>query len=469
MSSEADQQRASPAASCGGEARGRDGGAVSTDDRPPPGAPAARRPRRTAIPAAVVLAAWALFLTAVWLLGRYKEANTDGHLALGAMPLFGSWEWHFGAHLLVPAAAGTVVIAFLPALAARLRWRWAAVATALAAAGFGLALAYAHSHPHTWHDLNYHYGDPIHFVDDAGGVVPFLETYTDLQLEGAFPVHLQSHPPGLVLFLWAAAQIGLKGLLFENTLITLAAAASVLAALAIARDVAGERLARRAAPFLVIAPAAFWHSNADIVFGGVTLSAVACLILATGRTGSNAALLTAAGGLLAGAALMLAFSSALLAIPVVVVAVLRRRWGVLLAGGALAALVVLAPLLWGYWWLDGLAATRVRYYAGVATARGYWYFLIANPAVFALALGPATAVALSRLRDRRMWIVVGSCLAAVAVADLSGMSSSETERIWQPFMPLVLLAGCALPRPRPWLALQLAVALALTATLRVQW
>lgn len=470
MSSEADALRAPEAAVRGDAPRRRDGPGP-TAGRPPrrdPKRPMSER-RRTAILSASVLAAWALFLAAVWRLGQYKESITEGHLALGAMPLFGRWEWHFGAHLLVPAAAGAIVIALLPALAARLRWRWAAAATALAAAGFGLALAYAHSHPHTWEDMHYHYGDPIHFVDDAGGVAPFLETYTDVQLEGSFPVHLQSHPPGLVLFLWAAAQIGLKGLLFENTLITLAAAASVVAALAIARDVAGERLARRAAPFLVIAPAAFWHSNADIVFAGVTLSAVACLVLATGRTGANAAWLTAAGGLLAGAALMLSFSSALLAIPVLVVAAARRRWGVLLAGGALAALVVLAPLLWGYWWLEGLATTRVRYYAGVAEARGYWYFLIANPAVFALALGPATAVALARLRDRRMWIVVGSCLAAVAVADLSGMSSSETERIWQPFMPLVLLAGCALPRPRPWLVLQLAVALALTATLRVQW
>ncbi|WP_026923640.1 hypothetical protein [Glycomyces arizonensis] len=425
--------------------------------------------RRTAVLTASVLAGWALLLAVVWRLGQYKDAVTEEHLALGAIPLYGRWEWHFGAHLLVPAAVGALIIAFLPAVAARWRWRWAALATALAAIAFGLALAYAHSHPGTWEDLHRNYGEPIHYVDDAGGVGPFLETYTGIQSTNDFPVHLQSHPPGLVLFLWAAAQVGLKGLLFENTVISLAVAAAVLAALAIARDVAGERLARRAAPFLVVAPAAFWHSNADIVFGGVTLTAVACLILATNRTGAKAAVLTAAGGLLAGAGLMLSFSSGLLVIPVIAVALWRRRWGVLVAGGALAGLVVLAPLLWGYWWLDGLTTTRERYYAGVATARGYWYFLIANPAVFALALGPATAVALARLRERRMWIVVGSCLAAVAVADVSGMSSSETERIWQPFMPLVLLAGCALPRPRPWLVLQLAVALVLTAALRVQW
>ncbi|MCH7232296.1 glycosyltransferase family 39 protein [Glycomyces sp. L485] len=425
--------------------------------------------RRKAALTAAALAAWALLLVAAWLLGQYKVAITEKSLKLGAMPLFGRWEWHFEPRLLVPVAVGALIIAVLPAIARDRRWRLAVAATALAGIAMSLALAYAHSHPGTWEDLHHHYGDPIHFVDDAGGVRPFLETYTDIQRTGAFPIHLQSHPPGLVLFLWAAAQIGLKGVLFENTVTMLAVAAAIVAALAIARDVAGERLARRAAPFLVVAPAAFWHTNADIVFGGVTLTALACLILATGREGPKAVWLTVVGGLLAGAALMLSFSMVLLAIPLVVVALRRRRWIVLAAGGALAALVVLTPLVWGYWWLDGLQATRERYYHGVASVRGYWYFLIGNPAVFALALGPATAVALARLRDRRMWIVVGSCLAAVALAALSGMSSAETERIWQPFMPLVLLAGCALNRPRAWLALQLAVAVVLAAALRVQW
>jgi methylthioxylose transferase len=425
--------------------------------------------RRAAVLTAAVLAAWALFLCGVWVLGQYKLAVTDGSLQLGAMPLYGSWEWHAEAALLVPIALGALIIWVLPVVAARWRWRYAVVATAVCGVVFSLALGLAHSHPRTFTDLDHHYADNVHVVDDAGGFGPFLEHYTDLQLDGAYPVHLQSHPPGLVLLLWGAARIGLEGLLFQNTLIKLGVAAAIVAALAIGRDVAGERLARRAAPFLVVAPAAFWQNNADLIFGGVTLSAVACLVLATSRAGPRAAALAVAGGLLAGAALMLSFSAALLALPVIAVAVWRRRWGVLLGGGAVAAAAVLAPLLWGYWWLEGLQATRVRYYAGVASVRGYWYFLVANLAVFALALGPAIAVALARLRHRRMWIVVGSCLAAVAVAALSGMSSSETERIWQPFMPLVLLAGCALPRPRAWLALQLTAVVVLTAALRVPW
>ncbi|THV29544.1 hypothetical protein [Glycomyces paridis] len=421
--------------------------------------------RRTAL----ALLAWTALLALVWLLGQVKLASTEGDLHLGAMPLYGAWQWRLDPVLLVPIATGAIVIAVLPAAARVLRWRFAVLATAVAGSALSLALALAHSHPRIWGDTEYHYAAHRHLVDDAGGFGPFLRDYTAVQLAGDVPVHLQSHPPGLVLFFWAAERIGLEGLVFQNIVIQLAVAAAIVAALTIGRDVAGERAARKAAPFLVVAPAAFWHTNADIVFGGVTLAAVACLVLATGRSGGRAAALTVAGGLLAGAALLLSFSAALLAVPVLAVAILRRRWGVLLFGGAVAGAVVLAPLAWGYWWFEGLQTTRVRYYAGVASVRGYWYFLIANLAVFALALGPATAVALARLRDRRMWIVVGSCLAAVAVADLSGMSSSETERIWQPFMPLVLLAGCALPRPRPWLALQLAVAVVLAAALWVPW
>ncbi|SDL22388.1 hypothetical protein SAMN05216298_3135 [Glycomyces sambucus] len=424
---------------------------------------------RPAVRSALVLGAWALLLAAAWVLGQVKLAVTEGRHQLGAMPLFGSWEWHLDATLLVPVAVGALLIAVLPAVAARWRWRWTVAATAVAGVLFSLALTVAHSHPRTWTDLDHHYAGHAHLIDDAGGPGAFLAGYTTHQLAGEFPIHFQSHPPGLVLFFWGAGRLGLDGLVFQNAVVQLGVAAAVAAALIAGRDVAGERLTRRAAPFLVVAPAAFWHNTADLVFAGVTLAAVACLVPATNRTGTRAAVLAVSGGLLAGAALLLSFSAALLAIPVIVVAVRRRRWGVLLAGGAVAAAVVLAPLAWGYWWLDGLRTTRVRYYAGVASIRGYWYFLLANLAVFALALGPAVAVALSRLRDRRMWIVVGSCLAAVALADLSGMSSAETERIWQPFMPLVLLAGCALTRPRAWLALQLAVAVVLAAALRVQW
>ncbi|NDL58158.1 hypothetical protein [Phytoactinopolyspora mesophila] len=450
------------------------------------------RPTRLTL---LVLVAWVVLLVGVRLLGLHVVATRDADLKLRAIPLYGDWQWGISWWLLAPIVAGSVFIAVLPPLVQRWSWRGVLAATAAAGVVFSLALALAETHPTVWSDIHHTYAGHIGFIDDAGGVEPFLREYAESQLIPAYPVHLRSHPPGLLLFFWWAAEAGVSGVVFQNVVAMAGAAAMIVAALAILRDVASERTARAAAPFLVVVPAAVWQTNADIIFAGAGLAAVACLILATGRSGRETVAFTVAGGLLAGIALMLSFGIALLAIPVVVIAVWRKRWWVLVGGGALAAVVVALPLVWGYWWVEGLGATRVRYFDGVASARGYWYFLIANPAVYALALGPAIVVALSRLRDRRVWLVVGAGLAVVAMANLSGLSSGETERIWQPFMPLVLLAGCALDRTsgascgssaggpalqdaadrralgevRGWLTLQLVVTVALVAALRVPW
>ena len=57
---------------------------------------------------------------------------------------------------------------------------------------------------------------------------------------------------------------------------------------------------------------------------------------------------------------------------------------------------------------------------------------------------------------------------------IRSFKGKETERIWQPFMPLVLLAGGALAASRlsagrRWLGLQVTVAIALQMTLRSPW
>jgi hypothetical protein len=64
---------------------------------------------------------------------------------------------------------------------------------------------------------------------------------------------------------------------------------------------------------------------------------------------------------------------------------------------------------------------------------------------------------------------VYAALLALLVADLSGMSKAETERIWLPFA-LWLLPACALlTRPRAWLAAQAVLALLLNHLLRTGW
>ena len=173
---------------------------------------------------------------------------------------------------------------------------------------------------------------------------------------------------------------------------------------------------------------------------------------------------------------MLSYGLVLLAVIPITVAVARRRLRPLLVATIGAVLVGAVFLAAGFWWVAGLAATRERYCAGVASRRPYDYFLLGNLAAFALAIGPATVVGLAWLRDRRALLLVGGALLAVALADLSGMSKAEVERIWLPFVPWVLLACAAIvcTRARPTAARlclvgQAATAIAIQTTVRSPW
>jgi hypothetical protein len=104
----------------------------------------------------------------------------------------------------------------------------------------------------------------------------------------------------------------------------------------------------------------------------------------------------------------------------------------------------------------------------VARIRPYSYFLLGNLAAFGVAVGPATAVALASLRHRGTWILVAGGLAMVALADLSGLSKGEVERIWLPFVPWVMVATSELS-PRIWLGLNAAFAVLVELALNTTW
>lgn len=269
--------------------------------------------------------------------------------------------------------------------------------------------------------------------------------------------HVQTHPPGTLLTLWGLDRIGLGGAMPAALLMVSGGAAAMPAALIAAREVAGEDRARVAAPYLVLAPAAIWiATSADALYAGVVGWGVALIVLATGRAGRRSTLLALGGGLLLGLALMLSYGLVLAWTIPAVVAVARRRIRPLAIAAAGPLVVVAAFAAAGFWWLDGYEAARDSYYGGVAASRPYPFFFFSNLAAFAVALGPAVCVGLARLRDRSAWLLVGGGLTAIAIADLSGMSKGEVERIWLPFAPFVMLAACALPADRgtarAWLA-----------------
>ena len=257
----------------------------------------------------------------------------------------------------------------------------------------------------------------------------------------------------------------------------MAIGASAGTAVAVAARAAGhEDLARAALPFAVLFPGAVWVGvSADGMFAAVLAWGVALLVVAVAASGARAAVAAAAGGLLLGLTCYLSYGlvlGGLVAAPVALVALRRRRIAPVAVAVIAAALVAAAFTLAGFSWFDGLAKVRVIYAASIAAGRPYSYFVWANLAAFALAVGPAAVAGVRRMlagpRDLPFLLVAGA-LAAMLVADVSGLSKAEVERIWLPFGIWTVLACARLPRARRWLAAQAVLALLVNHLLLTTW
>jgi hypothetical protein len=409
-----------------------------------------------------------VLVVAAHLWGRHL-LDTGHRLQLGrrgAPPLVGDPDWRLGVRALPALALAALAMVGGPALAGRLRWRPLLLTALLFAAAWAVALAVIDPGGLTRPLLLR--GEYLHNVDDVGSPLPFLRSFTDRLPE--YHTHVQGHPPGMLLLLWTLDRVGLGGAGWAAALVVTAGAAAVPSALVALRAVAGEDRARAAAPFLALAPAAVWvATTADALYMGVTAAGVA-LLAAGGMAGqrSRADALAVAAGLLLGTGLLLSYGAVLLGPVAAGVALAQRRWRPLaVAAGAAVAVLGLAWAA-GFFWPEGLAATRLRYLDGVSRRRPYGFFLVANLAAFALVIGPAAVAGLAVVRHRGVVLLAGGALVAVAAADLSGLSKGEVERIWLPFCPWVLATTCALPA-RPWLGLQVLTGLGIQLAVRTPW
>ncbi|NJQ06688.1 hypothetical protein [Streptomyces lonarensis] len=448
-------------------------------------------------------AAAAAVLVAVAVLVGHRIQREDGTLHVNWPPLSAVWEPHVGPGT-VPALVLAVAVALWgPTAAARLRWGVLPPAVWGAATAWTFALALVDGWQRGVVERMENRHEYLAAVDRFADVPAALRGFTDhilIDSPDNWPTHVAGHPPGATLTFVLLDRVGLGGGGWAGAF-CIVVGASVCAAVVVAvRALAGESLARGAAPFLVLVPGAVWMgTSADAYFAAVAGWAVAFLALAlTGRSVWWAA----AAGLLFGWACHLSYGLVLLGVLGAAVLLLGARTVsrrpvvvVLLLTGT--AVVPVAFALLGFDWWEAYRLLVDRYHQGAGGVRPYGYWVWANLACTVLVVGLATVAGLRRAggvarRARRslrgaalgpgggggaqvpdgpvrLAVLVAGALLTILVADLSGMSKAETERIWLPFA-LWLVPACALlGGARGWLAAQAAVALAVNHCLLTSW
>jgi hypothetical protein len=404
-------------------------------------------------------------VTFVW--GSYLNHTTAQDL--GAPPLFGHFAFRPSPSAILAGVLAALVVGWGSRIATALRWRallgvaWAATVAWTIALNTVTGL-HQLTAPLT---TRFEYRAAVPLV---GSPARFLETFVArLQM---YPIHVQGHPPGMVLVLWAMRQLGLGAPGWEGALVIVAGTSSVMAGLIVCRSVVGEHRAQRCIPFLILAPMALWvATSADAMFLGVSAWSVAALILAIRRPGTTGWVLSVGGGLLFAVALMLSYGTVALAIIPIVIGL--RYKALLRLVPALVAVAVVLGLFWvaGFSWVGGLEATKGLYQSGIAHHRSYIFFLVADLAAFVIVIGPAGAAGLATLRNQSLWLIVGATVVALFLSDISGYSKGEVERIWLPFAPWILLATSDIPVPATTalLSLQAVAGVAIALGVRTAW
>lgn len=395
-------------------------------------------------------------------------------------PLLAAWSPHVGPGTVAAVLIAAAVIGYGPAVAARLRWRPLLLVAWAVSVAWTVSLALVDGYQggiagRLTTDKEYLHDVPR--VDDIGAMLREFSDHILTTGPAPWSMHVGAHPPGAFLpFVWLD-RLGLDGGGAAGMFCILVGGSACVAVAVAVRALGAEAIARAALPFGVLIPGAIWVGvSADGMFAGVLAWAVALFALGAAGHGRRADLAAVAGGMLFGYALHLSYGLVLggLFAPAVLVATRRVRPGVF---GALGfAAVVGAFVASGFWWWTGYDLVQIIYADSVAKTRPYGYFVWANLAALAVALGPAVLAGIRRFlaRPRGMaaaGLLCGAALLAVLAADISGFSKAEVERIWLPFAVWLVLPCALLPRSqtRGWLAAQAVLALAVTHLLWTVW
>ncbi|QOV34847.1 hypothetical protein IM697_32820 [Streptomyces ferrugineus] len=433
-----------------------------------------RRDLYTAAAAALLFAVAAVVGTVI--------QNRHGTLHVDFAPLLAEWAPHLGPGTPAALTVAVAVVVHGPSLAARLPWRSLLAVTWITGMAWTWSLALVDG----WHrgiavqlTTPHEYLRVIDRFHDIPATLRDFSGHILLEAPDNWPAHVAGHPPGATLTFVLLDRIGLGGGGWAGAWCITVGTTAAVAVLVAVRALSEERLARRAAPFLVLAPGAVWvGTSADGYFAAVAAWAVALLALSV--TGRRPGWTGLASGLLFGWAVYLSYGLTLLAVIAAAVLLLgsRRARPLLFASAGFLVVPVVFTVL-GFDWWEAYRLLVTRYHQGVGGERPYGYWVWANFACTVVIVGPAAVAglrragaALVRRTERapvRLAILVLGALVALLVADLSGMSKAETERIWLPFA-LWLLPACAfLTGPRAWLAGQAGLALLVNHLLLTGW
>lgn len=397
-------------------------------------------------------------------------------------PLHGWWAPQWGGPGTLPALLIAVLaVRFAGPLSQRLSWG----RLLLVSYGVGLAWLLSLALVDGTDGISRVLGGRYDYLPSARAVTDLhalLNGYVDripLHSADAWPTHPAGHPPLALLLFVGLDRIGLGGSLAAGLVVTAVAATTALAILVTLRALGAEQVARRAAPFVVLTPAAvFMAVSADAVFAAVGAWGLACLALGA-VAGSRPRLVgwSALAGLLLGCVAMMSYGLPLLGLIAVAVLVSARSWWPLPIAVAVALAVVLAFAAWGFAWWEAYPVVHDRYWDGIAADRPASYWLWSNLAALLVSAGPilgaglASAVTAPRTEFRTALLLVAGAVGCVLLADLSRMSKAEVERIWLPFVPWLTVSLALLPRSwlRWALAAQLIWAIGVQHLLYTSW
>ena len=438
--------------------------------------------RATTTRAAVGLAVAALLLLASFLVPELTGWDVDARSdMLGAPPTHGYWAAKVGIGTLPALVIAAVGVRRAEAWALSWSWRRLLPVAYVAALAWMLALALVDGERGLTRVMTNddEYLVSAHQITD---VSVMLHDYVDRIPKSHpdnWPIHLAGHPPGAVLFFVGLVRVGLGGDLEAALVVCLVAASIPVATLLTLRTLGVDGLARRAAPFLVLSPAAVYLAvSGDALFAAWSAWGLAALA-ASARARSTRSMLGwgVLAGLLLGWCVMSSYGLTLLGPLALAVLWLAGSWRPLPVAAVTALAVVLAFAAGGFAWWEAYPVLVDRYWDGIAETRPAAYWMWGNLGALLVSAGPllGAGVAVAARRHtgeaRTVAVLAMAALLAITIADLSRMSKAEVERIWLPFVPWLTLSMALLPGGwRRWgLGLQVVTALLVQHLMYTSW